>query len=66
MLAALGEQPRAREDDKDRESSSLLTMILTPFSSAGSQIERLRRDIEKKSGVLAEVVEENLSLKRGL
>lgn len=48
MLSALGERPRAREDDKDRE------------------IERLKRDIEKKSRIIAEVVEENLALKGGL
>lgn len=48
MLSALGERPRAREDDKDRE------------------IERLRRDVEKKSRIIAEVVEENLALKGGL
>lgn len=48
MLAALGERPRAREDDKDRE------------------IERLRRAVEKKSRIIAEVVEENLALKGGL
>lgn len=48
MLAALGERPRARADDKDRE------------------IERLKRDVEKKSRIIAEVVEENLALKRGL
>jgi len=47
MLSALGERPRAHEDDKDRE------------------IERLRRDIEKKSRIIAEVVEENLALKGG-
>jgi transposase len=48
MLSALGERPRAREDDKDRE------------------IERLKRDVEKKSRIIAEVVEENLALKGGL
>ena len=48
MLGALGEKPRVREDDKDRE------------------IERLKREIEKKSRIIAEVVEENLALKGGL
>lgn len=48
MLAALGERPRARETDKDRE------------------IERLKRDVEKKSRIIAEVVEETLALKAGL
>lgn len=48
MLEALGDKPRGRGDDKDRE------------------IERLKRDVEKKSRIIAEVVEENLALKRGL
>ena len=48
MLAALGERPRGRADDKDHE------------------IERLKRELEKKSRIIAEVVEENLALKRGL
>lgn len=30
------------------------------------EIERLKRDVEKKSRIIAEVVEENLALKRGL
>ena len=30
------------------------------------EIERLKRDVEKKSRIIAEVVEENLGLKRGL
>lgn len=30
------------------------------------EIERLKQDLEKKRGVIAEVVEENLALKRGL
>ncbi|MEJ7758203.1 MAG: hypothetical protein WKF55_01290 [Gemmatimonadaceae bacterium] len=47
ILRTLGERPRAREDEKDRE------------------LERLRRDIEKKSRIIAEVVEENLALKGG-
>ena len=48
MLAALGERPRGRADDKDHE------------------IERLKRELEKKSRIIAEVVEENLALKKGL
>lgn len=48
MLAALGDQRRARADDKDHE------------------IERLKHEIERKSRIIAEVVEENLGLKRGL
>jgi transposase len=48
MLAALGDRPRTRSDDKDHE------------------IERLKRELERKSQVIAEVVEENLALKRGL
>lgn len=30
------------------------------------ELERLRREVEKKSRIIAEVVEENLELKRGL
>ena len=30
------------------------------------EIERLKRDVEKKSRIIAEVVEENLALKKGL
>jgi transposase len=48
MLEALGEKPRGRGDDKDRE------------------IDRLKRELDKKSRIIAEVVEENLALKRGL
>ena len=47
-LAALGERPRTRGDDKDHE------------------IERLKRELDRKSRIIAEVVEENLGLKRGL
>jgi len=48
LLAALGEQARVREDDKDRE------------------IERLKAEVERKGRIMAEVVDENLALKRGL
>lgn len=48
ILEALGEKPRGRGDDKDRE------------------IDRLTRELERKSRIIAEVVEENLALKKGL
>lgn len=47
MLEALGEKPRGRGDDKDRE------------------IERLKAELERKSRIIAEVVDENLALKGG-
>ena len=37
-----------------------------PGDGKDREIERLRRELEKKSQVIAEVVEENLALKRGL
>lgn len=48
ILEALGDKPRGRGDDKDRE------------------IDRLTREVERKSRIIAEVVEENLALKKGL
>jgi transposase len=49
MLAALGDRPRPRTRESDSDR----------------EIERLKHDIEKKSRIIAEVVEENLALKGG-
>ena len=55
--------------EKEAKAAMLSALGERPRSSEDDkdrEIERLRRDIEKKSRIIAEVVEENLALKGGL
>ena len=55
--------------EREAKAATLAALGDRPRGRADRQeqeIERLKREVEKKSRIIAEVVEENLALKRGL
>jgi len=57
---------RWEKDAKAAMLAALGDQRRTRSDAKDHEIERLTRDVEKKSRIIAEVVEENLALKRGL
>ena len=55
--------------EREAKAAMLAALGEKPRATADAQareIERLKADVEKKSRIIAEVVEENLALKKGL